>query len=216
MLYRLSAAGPFALLIASACSAAVTSVDVTERADDGGYERIVAKVHCAVDPQIPQDRYIGDIDFAPRNAEGKVEFSADLYILRPRDVSKRNGTLLVEIPNRGGKGLAAMFNRGDNFLLEQGFTLVWVGWELDLPPTPGLLRAEAPIATNKGNPITALVRSEWEGTHHVTTIPLGDRDELGYPVADAQDPANKINEPVGEALRSAPSESCCLGHSVSS
>jgi hypothetical protein len=66
-------------------------------------------------------------------------------------------------------------------LLDQGFTLVWVGWEFDLPPTPGLLCAESPIATNHGKPITGLVRSEWVGNQRVTTIPLGDRDEIGYP-----------------------------------
>ena len=198
MLYRLSAA---ILLIVPACSAAVTGIDVTERSDDGGYERIVAKVHYAVAPQLAPNRFIADIDLGPRNADGKVEFSSDLYILRPRDPSKRNGTLLVEVPNRGGKGLAVMFNLGDQFLLDQGFTLVWVGWELDLPPTPGLLRAEAPIATKNGKPITGLVRSEWEGgdgagspppTDRVTTISLGDRGMIGYAVADAKDPANKI------------------------
>jgi Alpha/beta hydrolase domain len=198
MLYRLSAT---VLLLACTSFGAVTSIDVTERTDDGGYERIVAKIHCAVTPQLPPNRYITDIDLAPRNAEGKIEFSADLYILRPRDASKRNGTLLIEIPNRGGKGLLGMFNLGDNFLLDQGFTLAWVGWELDLPPTPGLLRAEAPIATNKDKPITGLVRSEWEGgdgagssppTDRVTTISLGDRDMIGYAVADPQAPANKI------------------------
>jgi hypothetical protein len=189
------------LLFACASFAAVTSVDVTERSDDGGYERIVAKVHCAVDRALEPNRVIADIDLAPRNAHGKVEFSADLYILRPRDAAKRNGTLLVEIPNRGGKGLAGMFNLGDSFLLEQGFTLAWVGWELDLPPTPGLLRADAPIATDRGKPITGLVRSEWEGgegagsgpaTDRVNTISLGDRNEIGYAVADPMDPANKI------------------------
>jgi hypothetical protein len=189
------------LLIASTSFAAVTSIDVTERSDDGGYERIVAKVHFAVDRALEPNRVIADIDLAPRNAQSKIEFSADMYILRPRDAAKRNGTLLVEIPNRGGKGLASMFNLGDNFLLEQGFTLVWVGWEMDLPPTPGLLRADAPIATNQGKPITGLVRSEWEGgdgvgsgppTDRVTNISLGDRGQIGYAVADPMDPANKI------------------------
>jgi hypothetical protein len=192
---------PGLLLIACTSFAAVTSIDVTERSDDGGYERIVGKVHFAVDRALQPNRVIADIDLAPRNPQGKIEFSADLYILRPRDASKRNGTLLVEIPNRGGKGLVRMFNLGDNFLLEQGFTLVWVGWELDLPPTPGLLGAAAPILTYQGKPMTGLVRSEWEGgdgaatsppTDRVTTISLGDRDMLGYAVADPKAPANKI------------------------
>ena len=189
------------LLIASASFAAVTRVDVTERSEEAGYDRIVGKIYFAVDPKLAPNRIIADIDLAPRNAEGKVEFSADLYMLRPRDAAKRNGTALVEIPNRGGKGILGMFNLGDHFLLDQGFTLAWVGWEFDVPPTPGLLRIDAPIATNNGQPIHGLVRSEWEGgdgagnappTDRVTTIPLGDRDQLGYPVADPKSPANKI------------------------
>ena len=179
------------LLAACAAFAGVTRVEVTERNNDSGYERVVGKIYFAVDPKLAPNRIIADIDLAPRNAEGKVEFSADLYMLRPLDPTKRNGTAFVEIPNRGGKSLG-MFDIGDHFLLEQGFTLVWVGWETDVPPKPGLLRINAPIATNHGQPITGLVRSEWEGTQRVTTIPLGDRDEIGYPVADAQDPANKI------------------------
>ncbi len=188
------------LLIACASFAAVTRIDVTERSDDGGL-----RAHRREGPFRRRSQAPSPIESsptsisAPRNAEGKVEFSADLYILRPRDAAKRNGTLLVEIPNRGGKGLVGMFNLGDNFLLEQGFTLVWVGWEFDLPPTPGLLRVDAPIATNNGKPITGLVRSEWEGgdgagtpAHRPRTISLGDRDQIGYAVADPQDPANKI------------------------
>jgi hypothetical protein len=167
-------------------------VDITERADDGGYERIAGKIHFAVDPKLPQNRNVVDIDFGPRNSEGKVEFSSDFYILRPRDASKRNGTLLVEIPNRGTKGMQNTFDLGDTFLLDQGFTLAWVGWETDVPPSPGALRIDAPFATDHGKPIYGLVRSEWEGTAPATTIPLADRNLLGYPVADPKNPDNKI------------------------
>lgn len=180
------------LLIASACYAAVTHIDITERAQDGGYDQIAGKIYFAVDPKLAPNRIIADIDMAPRNAEGKVEFSADLYMLRPHDAAKRNGTALVEIPNRGNKGMLGTFNLGDNFLLDQGFTLVWVGWEFDLPSRPAVLRIDAPVASDHGKTITGLVRSEWVGNERVTTIPLGDRDEIGYSVADAKDPANKI------------------------
>jgi hypothetical protein len=178
-------------LITSAAFAAVTRVDVTERTQEAGYDRIVGKIYFAVDPKLSPNRNIADIDLGPRNAEGKVEFSSDLYMLRPHDPSKRNGTALVEISNRGGKSLG-MFDIGDHFLLEQGFTLAWVGWEWDVPPAPGILRIDAPIATDHGKPIAGLVRSEWVGNQRVTTIPLGDREELGYPVSDPQDPANKL------------------------
>jgi Alpha/beta hydrolase domain len=182
----------FLVCFVSASFAAVTRIEITERANDGGYERIVGKAYFAVDPKLAPNRIIADIDLAPKNSAGKVEFSADLYILRPRDAAKRNGTLLLEISNRGGKGLLSQFDLGDNFLLQQGFTLAWVGWEFDVPPSPGLLRLTAPIATDHGKPIYGLVRSEWEGNRRVTTIPLGDRNELGYPVADSKDAANKI------------------------
>jgi hypothetical protein len=203
-----------ALLCTSLSFAGVTRIDVIQRSDvldgspigaTGPYERIVAKAYFAADPKLGPNRIIADIDLAPRNAEGKVEYSADLYILKPRDTAKGNGTVLLEISNRGGKGMLNMFDLasgsrdprtpadfGDNFLLQQGFTLVWIGWEFDVPPVPDMLRLYAPIATDHGKPITGLVRSEWSGDERVTTIPLGDRTLLGYPVADPNDPANQM------------------------
>jgi hypothetical protein len=202
------------LLLATCGFAAVTRVEIVDRSDVlggasfgtvGPYERITGKIYFAVDPKLAPNRSIADIDLAPRNTQGKVEFSADLYIMKPRDPLKGNGTALVEVSNRGGKGLLNMFDLaapsldpktpvefGDNFLLKRGFMLVWVGWEFDLPPAPGLLALHSPIATNNGQPIYGLVRSEWVGNERVTTIPLGDRNLPAYPVADANDPANKI------------------------
>src|SRR3984893_13966105 len=204
----------FTLFLACASFSAVTSIQVVERADvldgaatgpAGSYERVLAKVHFAVDPKLAPNRILADIDLAPRTADGKVEFTADLYILKPRDPAKSNGTALLEISNRGGKGLLNMFDLaqgstdprthaefGDNFLLEQGYTLVWIGWEFDVPPSAKLLHLYAPIATNNGPPIQGLVRAEWEGDQLVNTIPLGDRVQMGYPVADANDSENRI------------------------
>ncbi len=202
------------LLIAGSSFAAVTRVEITDRGAvlggssfgaSGPYERISGKIYFAVDPKLDPNRIIADIDLAPRNAQGKVEFSADFYILKPRDPSKGNGTALVEISNRGRKDSLNTFDLaeasldprtqpefGDNFLLKRGFTVVWVGWEFDVPHEPGLLRLYAPIATSNGHPITGLVRSEWEGDERVTTIPLEDRNLPAYPLADSSDPANKL------------------------
>jgi hypothetical protein len=211
MLHRVSI---LTLFLACASFSAVTSIQVVERAEvldgasvgsAGPYERVLAKVHFAVDPKLAPNRIIADIDLAPRNSDGKVEFSADMYILKPRDAAKGNGTALLEISNRGGKGLLNMFDLaqgspdprtpaelGDKFLLEQGYTLVWIGWEFDVPPSEKLLHLYAPIATNNGQPIVGLVRAEWEGDQLVNTIPLGDRVQIGYPVADASDSENRI------------------------
>ena len=189
------------LVLAGASFSAVTRVELVERTDAldgasdgaaGPYEHIVAKVHFALDPKLAANRIIADIDLAPRNEEGLVEFSADLDVLKPRDSAKGNGTALFEISNRGGKGLLGTFQLGDNFLLEQGFTLVWVGWEFDVPAGKDLLRVYAPIATNNGQPILGLVRSEWEGDKRVTTISLGDRSQIGYAVADPNYAENRL------------------------
>jgi hypothetical protein len=77
----------------------------------GAYERIVGKAFLAVDPSNPSNRIIADIALAPRNAKGLVEFSADLYILVPRDPKAANGTVLFEVCNRGNKLLLPTFNR---------------------------------------------------------------------------------------------------------
>src|SRR3954468_1539772 len=77
----------------------------------GVYEKITGKVHFAVNPDDPHNQFIVDLDKAPRNAKGEVEFAADVFILRPKDTAKVSGTALLEIPNRGGKAmLRAMQN----------------------------------------------------------------------------------------------------------
>lgn len=147
------------LCFTSFLRAEVTHVDVTKRADVGSsdYEKIVGTIHFAVDPSDPHNAVIADLDKAPTNA-GRVEFSADLYILRPKDPAKSNGTALIEVSNRGNKSLLSTFNRagpakldpsteadfGDGFLTSQGYTLVWVGWQFDVSREGGRVSLDAP------------------------------------------------------------------------
>jgi hypothetical protein len=179
---------PIALFLIplAVASAAVTRVDIATRADFSiaNYERITGKVYFAVDPALLANQIITDITLAPRNAQGLVEFSADLEVLRPK--SKGNGTALVEISNRGGKGMVNMFDLagrndpGDSLLFDQGFTLVWIGWEWDIPNREGALKLYAPVI--KG--ITGVVRSEIEVDKPSKSEPLGDRNMIPYAVAD--------------------------------
>jgi len=85
--------------------AAVTRVEVAQRTDlpFENYEQITGKVYFAVDPKLPANQIVADIDKAPKNAAGLVEFSSDLVVLRPKDPAKRNGTALLEISNRGSR-----------------------------------------------------------------------------------------------------------------
>ncbi|HPT27912.1 MAG TPA: hypothetical protein PLZ95_15955, partial [Bryobacteraceae bacterium] len=145
------------VLLALPCllQAEVTRIHIVERTDvldgkplgpAGSYEKVIAKARFALDPKLPANRLIHDLGLAAHNAQGKVEFSADLYVLKPRDPAQGNGVLLFEVSNRGGKGLLGRFNAatgsldpstpeqfGDLWLMKQGYTLVWLGWQWDLP-----------------------------------------------------------------------------------
>src|SRR5215469_10020264 len=147
--FRRCVLGTFVLAVLAALApstyAEVTRVDVISKQDVlagksygtvGAYEKLVGKIYFAIDPNNPHNKLIADLDKAPRNAQGKVEFSADLFILRPKDPSKGNGALLFDVPNRGNKGVLGTFNRakaspdptteeefGDGFLFRLGYTI---------------------------------------------------------------------------------------------
>mgnify|MGYP005850791299 CR=1 FL=1 len=198
------------VLVSALAQGAVHRLYFVERSDvlggkslgpAGPYERIVAKAHFRIDPKLVANRIISDIDLAPRNAEGMVEFSADVHVLRPTNPQKGNGTLLFEVSNRGRKGMLAMFNLaassnnprtdaefGDGFLMERGYTLMWVGWQFDVPRQEGLLRLDAPVAKNPdGTPIVGVIRAEFTPDSKTYSHSLADRDHAAYPVLDPDD-----------------------------
>ena len=76
----------------------------------GPYERIIGQVHYAIDPKLPQNQLIRDLDRAPRNSKGLVEFRADLFVLVPHDRSRSNGAILHDVNNRGNKLALSFFN----------------------------------------------------------------------------------------------------------
>jgi hypothetical protein len=108
----------------SSAFAAVVRVEVLERSDVGnaGYEQITGKLHFEIDPKLPGNAVIADVDLAPVNAAGKVSFVADLRLWKPKDDSRSNGAAWVEIPNRGGKSSLPAS------MMAQGFTMLNVGW----------------------------------------------------------------------------------------
>src|SRR5947209_6796354 len=71
--------------------------------DTGPYEKLVGVAHFAVDPEHPRNKRIVDLSLAPRNAQGKVEFESDVYILAPKDSAKGNRAILYDVNNRGNK-----------------------------------------------------------------------------------------------------------------
>ena len=125
----------------------------------GVYEKLTGKVYFAVLPENPHNRIVADIDRAPRNAQGKVEFSADLFILKPKDPAHANGVLFFDVVNRGNKALLSTFNHaagspdptteaqfGNGLLMREGYTLVAVGWQFDVPKQKNRIGFDAPQA----------------------------------------------------------------------
>ena len=200
------------VLAAAPAAADVVRIDVQSRADvaggmnfgnAGAYEKLSGRIYFAVDPSLPANRIITDIDKAPRNAAGRVEFSADFYLLKPKRVERGNGAVLYEVSNRGGKGMLGFFDHaagsldpttveqtGDGFLLTQGFTLLWVGWQFDVPQRAGLVRVYPPVATDNGKPIRGLVRSDFVVTEKEPDHSLADRDHAAYAAVDPDSPGN--------------------------
>ncbi|MEZ5357103.1 MAG: alpha/beta hydrolase domain-containing protein [Bryobacteraceae bacterium] len=194
---------------AAAClSAAVQDVQVLQRFDlaggiafgnTGPYETVIGKAYFTVDPKAPANRIISDIDLAPTNEQGLVEFAADFYVIKPRDPAKGNGTALFEVSNRGNKGMIGMFNRasssldprserdlGDRYLLNNGYTLVWLGWQFDVPTDRAeKLRLFAPVV--KG--LSGIVRAEFVPDSNISEHSLADRSHIAYPVSNPADPA---------------------------
>jgi hypothetical protein len=159
----------FVLVMVDLAVAEVVRIDVRRRDDWGTHERIIGRVHFVIDPMAPANRGIADIDFAPRNADGKVEFASDLLFFRPKDPRRARGAAFVEVVNRGrDQSLAILssaqqrslspesWNLGDGFLLEQGFAVAFLGWQFDVRPLQGLTFT-APVAPVEGVVRDALI-----------------------------------------------------------
>ena len=211
-LIKLSGVVTLLVLAAAPSSAEVVRIEVQSRGDlvagqpfgaAGPYEKIAGKIFFAVDPMVPANRIIADIDKAPRNGAGRVEFSSDFYLIKPKNIARGNGAVLYEVSNRGGKGMLGFFNHaagsanptsaaemGDGFLMRQGFTLLWVGWQFDVPQSG--LKVYAPIASDGGRPIRGVVRSDFVVTEREADHSLADRNHTAYAVLDPSAPENVL------------------------
>ena len=164
--------------------------------DTGPYDRITGIARFEVDPAHPRNKEIVDLEKAPRNARGRVEFAADVCLLVPHDPAKGNGKLLYEVNNRGRKFLPHWLmdagratndpktaaDAGNGLFLRLGYTIVWSGWDPDAP------RANAGMAMQVPLPEPAVVRTIRDELVNGTRGPLRDAFALSYPAASL-DPA---------------------------
>jgi Alpha/beta hydrolase domain len=164
-----------------------------EFGSSGQYERLSGFAEGALDPSDPLNAGIVNIDKAPRNDAGLVEYRVDVQILKPIDPASGNGWLLYDVVNRGNKRAIARLNGGSGgndpwlaadagtgFLMNRGYTVVWSAWQGDITAGDGRVVAEFPVATNGGEPIVGLSREEFiddSGDNPFT-------GSLVYPAAD--------------------------------
>ena len=155
MLNRLAGFAAALLLLvltwASSAIAEVTRLEIAAKQPFGSflagdYVILRGNVHGDLSPTEP----IPGLDKATRNARGRVDYSASVVLIIPAEQGRGNGTLLVDVPNRGRAYAQALYNsprdepfqagtleQGTGFLQDNGFSVAEVGWELgqgaDLP-----------------------------------------------------------------------------------
>ena len=188
---------------------ALTSLDINTRqplaagrafGDVGPYVQLDGTARFAVDPDHRLNQGITDLPLAPRDDNGLVHFAADIRILTPEDPRRGNHRLLFDVPNRGNRLALWMLNRaprqtvpsaslevGDGFLMCQGYTVVWCGWQHDVPAVDGLMRIHIPDAQRAGLPMSGKLRVKFQpnGSSHVQL--LSDRLHRPYPTNNLDD-----------------------------
>ncbi len=194
--------------------ARVVRVEVNSRADvlggksfgsSGAYERITGRVYFSLAVGNPHNAGIVDLRNAVNLKDGAVEFSADFVVVRPKDASKGNGAMVLEVPNRGRSRIIALVDggdwdlahdAGDGWLLRNGFTIASLGWQWDAAGE-GALQFHAPVAREDGKTITGLLRGDLMLSQQHDEIPLGHLilGQIGgseYPVADRENARNVL------------------------
>ena len=190
---------------------AVTKLEIKQRTalagglafgEVGEYERLDGRVQFAVDPGHANNEIITDIKLSPTAPDGRVTFSADFCILRPKDASKGNHRLLLDVLNRGRKRALKYFNSspevsdptlpldpGNGFLMRHGYTVVWCGWQHDVPAVvDGLMTIDLPDATQEGQPLSGPIVVAFQPGSPIKVQALSDRMHRPYPSNNTDDP----------------------------
>jgi hypothetical protein len=199
-----------AIFLSSLADAGITKIVIEKREPfanghefsvTGAYEKLVGKAYGEIDPKNPLNKVIVNLDKAPRNARGNVEYWVEISVLKPLDMRRGNDTIFYDTLNRGNKGMrfnvgaarsndpSALEHAGDGFLMRQGYTMVWSGWQGDILPgnermTAGFPAAKAP----NGSPIRRWITSEFVFQRPSFSVPLsfdrGSRDIRPYPAVE--------------------------------
>jgi hypothetical protein len=153
----------------------------------GPYEKVVGRAFADVDPAHPLNAGIVNLGNTSRNAAGRVEYWYDFYLLKPVDLHRGSRRIFYDVLNRGNKLALNNLNdaprvndpieagdAGNGFLMRQGYSLLWSGWQGDVAQGDNRLRARLPVATSNAAPIVAISRDEFifEHSHNPVFAPL--------------------------------------------
>lgn len=213
LLHRLLSLMAFGLMITAATvEARVDALKIRERIDIPAtatypaYERLSGTIQFRNNPALAVNRRIADLSLArTTHPHGWTTSSANFMILRPKNPPPEP-LAVIEISNRGGKALLRYFQQGgrtidprepgdfgDGLLMRRGWTLVWVGWQWDVPPVnEQQLRLEAPIAPSRDPANYGLVRADWVVDERAEVLPLSHRNHVAYRPARSVDPRNVL------------------------
>jgi hypothetical protein len=141
----------------------------------GTYEVITGTFTDEVDPDDPRNAVIVDIGLGPKNANGTVSFTADFQIIKPTNLANSAHRVIYDLPNRGNAGALGLLNggsgntagnaalhvlpssgtAGNGFLMNIGWTIVEVGWDISAPETGNGFKITPPVAKHRdGTSIT--------------------------------------------------------------
>lgn len=191
------------LLIPALAEARITRIEITrvesptfegvEFGDVGQYEKLVGVAYGEVDPADPLNAGIVNLDRAPRNVQGMVEYDIDVHIFKPIDMKRGNDTIFYTVVNRGNAGLTfhigagggndptTAADAGDGFMLHRGYVLVKNGWQGDILPGNNRTTARFPIATNPdGSPIRKVITAEFTFGASTFSAPIGEANTRPY------------------------------------
>ena len=187
---------------------AITELEIINRSsfassecfgDVGAYELLEGTAHYAVDPLHARNQGITDLDLAPLNSVGRVELSADFAMLQPVNTDRGNRRILFDVVNRGRKTALTMnsvpiptdptlpLEAGNGYLMRRGYTVVWGGWQADVPPNPGLIGLHGPEAIGPQGPLTGKTMCQFQCNEPTQVFLLADRQHLPNPAADPEE-----------------------------
>jgi len=160
----------------------------------GAYESVRGVAKGELDPKHPRNNAIINLDRAPRNARGNVDYEVEWFMLRPSAPALGNRKILFEVTNRGRKFLMnwimdappqaggavndpkTLADAGNALFLRQGWTMVWAGWDPDAPKSNNGMTIKAPVVPG----VVRVIRDELVNG---TRAPQGDAFRLSYEAA---------------------------------